>query len=251
VRLIISTLNFFFIWDLRCNVRDLIEKIQSRLIFRYKIRSKLTVRILSKQSTYLCDKLNNLQKITNLFTRWSTSCKIKLFVLIQEKEKYIINFFELAAIFPRSDGRVTIQCCRHARLHPRQPWSIYFSHDTSKEPVKDRRSTREKSNYYARKYQVLCESRTAPLQHRSSYLLWNIVFSYNSASRMIANFFQWFPVSDSPSFTNVLDSNRWKWSKEDRDPWFYTVKYFWKYLFSLRYTHNSVDYNFIFLTLYF
>lgn len=83
-----------------------------------------------------------------------------------KKMENVINFFGLAATLSRNDGRVTAQHCRLVRLHSRQSRSIYFSHDTSKGSLKERKGKkareREKSNYLARKCRAsLCESQTS------------------------------------------------------------------------------------------
>lgn len=107
----------------------------------------------------------------------------------------VINFSELAAALPRSDwSRYRSVLQTTARLHPRQSRSIYFSHDTSKEPRARRQGTPEKER--ERKKQLLhAETLWALAVNRGRYpgivrlICYDVSFS-RSVPKMIANAFQ-------------------------------------------------------------
>jgi len=111
---------------------------------------------------------------------------------------------------------------------------------------------RERKKQLPRKCRVLRESRILV----ASFVLFvmkYIIFSYDSASKMIANVFQQLRLRVIIIHTRFLirlclcmadlTSNRWKRSRNS-DPWPQTVIYFWRYFFLLRvYIHDSVFYR--------
>lgn len=152
-----------------------------------QIRSRFIVRILSRALTgflrsRLSLRLNDSQKFTNsLRSGLAQDC----LSFSHRFKRNIINFFELAAAFPRSDRVTAQQYYRRARLHPRQPRSIYFSHDTSKDPRRPgtgRKSAGEKSNYHARKCWALAVNR-ADSTGIVRLICYDILFSRTIAHR--------------------------------------------------------------------
>lgn len=121
-----------------------------------------------------------------------TTVQYKITYPLLKRMRNVINFFELAAALPRSDGRVTAQYYRRARLHPRQPRSIYFSHDMSKEP---RAPSRNGEKERGRKKQLpraemlgsRRESRTVPASCVLSVMIYCFPV-HDSVSKIIANF---------------------------------------------------------------
>jgi len=96
-----------------------------------------------------------------------------------KRMKNVINFFELVATFPRSDGRVTAQYCRRA-IHDRYIFPTIR---------RKQRKERERKKQLSQKCRVLCESRMVLASFVLSVMKY-IIFSYDSVSKMIANFFQ-------------------------------------------------------------
>lgn len=86
----------------------------------------------------------------------------------------VINFIELAATLSRNDGRVTALALQTlVRLHSRQSRSIYFSHDTSKALLEERKRKRKR----AREKNAITSANRGPAPHRSSYICCKILFS--------------------------------------------------------------------------